>query len=65
MGGRDIVAADIDGTNMDILLAGADTKAGVGFNDRVTDALGRIYVGDLGFRVFGEGAPKQDYLRVC
>jgi len=64
MGGKDIVAADIDGTNMGILLAGADTKAGIGFNDLTTDASGRIYVGDLGFRVFGGDEPKPGYLHL-
>ncbi len=64
MGGRDIVAADIDGTNMGVLLAGSDTAAGVGFNDLTTDATGRIYVGDLGFRVFGGEEPKPGYLHV-
>ena len=64
MGGRDIVASDIDGTNMSVLLAGADTEAGVGFNDLTTDSAGRIYVGDLGFRVFGGGEPKPGFLHV-
>jgi gluconolactonase len=30
----------------------------IGFNDLTTDALGRIYVGSLAFRVFGGEAPK-------
>lgn len=64
MGGRDIVVSDIDGSNMQVLLAGADTSAGVGFNDLTTDAAGRIYVGDLGFRVFGGDAPKPGFLHV-
>ncbi len=64
MGGRDIVVTDIDGSNMQTLLAGADTAAGVGFNDLTTDAAGRIYVGDLGFKVFGGGEPKPGFLHV-
>ncbi len=64
MGGKDIVVADIDGFNMNVLLAGADTKAGIGFNDLTTDAAGRVYVGDLGFRVFGGGEPKPGYLHL-
>jgi xylono-1,5-lactonase len=64
MGGRDIVLTDIDGTNMGVLLAGADTKAGVGFNDLTTDSAGRVYVGDLGFSVFGGGEPKPGFLHV-
>lgn len=64
MGGRDVVASDIDGTNMGVLLAGADTRAGVGFNDLTTDGAGRIYVGCLGFKVFGGGEPKPGYLHV-
>lgn len=64
MGGRDIVVSDIDGTNMGVLLAGADTSAGIGFNDLTTDAAGRIYVGDLGFRVFGGGEPKPGFLHI-
>jgi D-xylonolactonase len=64
MGGRDIVVTDADGSNMQTLLAGADTAAGVGFNDLTTDAAGRIYVGDLGFKVFGGGEPKPGFLHV-
>ncbi len=64
MGGRDIVAADINGGGMGILLAGANTEAGIGFNDLTTDSVGRIYVGDLGFKVFGGGEPKPGYLHV-
>ncbi len=64
MGGRDVVSTDIDGSNMQTLLAGADTRAGVGFNDLTTDSAGRIYVGDLGFKIFGGGEPKPGYLHV-
>ncbi len=64
MGGRDVVAADIDGTNMAAILPGAETREGIGFNDLTTDAAGRIYVGCLGFRVFGGGEPKPGYLHV-
>ena len=64
MGGRDIVASDINGGGMGVLLAGADTKAGIGFNDLTTDSAGRIYVGDLGFSVFGGGDPKPGFLHV-
>ncbi len=64
MGGRDIVVTDMDGSNMKTLLAGADTAAGVGFNDLTTDSAGRIYVGDLGFKVFGGGEPKPGFLHV-
>lgn len=64
MGGRDIVASGIDGGDMAVLLAGADTSAGIGFNDLTTDSVGRIYVGDLGFSVFGSGPPKPGFLHV-
>ena len=64
MGGRDVVVTDIDGSNMQTLLAGANTRAGVGFNDLTTDSAGRIYVGDLGFKVFGGGEPKPGFLHV-
>ena len=64
MGGRDVVASAIDGSDMRVLLAGADTRAGIGFNDLTTDAAGRIYVGCLGFRVFGGGEPKPGYLHL-
>ena len=64
MGGRDVVAADIDGTNMAAILPGVETREGIGFNDLTTDAAGRIYVGCLGFRVFGGGEPKPGYLHV-
>ena len=64
MGGRDIVVSNIDGTDMRVLLAGADTPAGIGFNDLTTDTKGRIYVGCVGFRVFGGGEPKPGLLHV-
>jgi gluconolactonase len=64
MGGRDVVVTVIVGSNMQTLLAGANTRAGVGFNDLTTDSAGRIYVGDLGFKVFGGGEPKPGFLHV-
>ncbi len=64
MGGRDVVAANLDGTDMRVLLAGADTPAGIGFNDLTTDATGRIYVGCVGFRIFGGEEPKPGFLHV-
>lgn len=64
MGGRDIVLSAIDGADMRVLLGAADTAAGIGFNDLTTDAAGRIYVGDLGFRVFGGDEPKPGFLHV-
>ena len=64
MGGRDVVAAGLDGANLRVLLAGKDTPSGIGFNDLTTDAAGRIYVGCLGFVVFGGGEPKPGFLHV-
>ena len=64
MGGRDVVVSNMDGTDMRVLLAGADTPAGVGFNDLTTDSEGRIYVGCGGFRIFGGEEPKPGFLHV-
>ncbi len=64
MGGRDVVVANMDGTDMRVLLAGADTPAGIGFNDLTTDQAGRIYVGCVGFRIFGGEEPKPGFLHV-
>jgi len=64
MGGRDVVVSNMDGTDMRVLLAGADTPAGVGFNDLTTDSEGRIYVGCVGFRIFGGEEPKPGFLHV-
>ena len=64
MGGRDVVVSNIDGTDMRVLFAGADTPAGIGFNDLTTDQAGRIYVGCVGFKVFGGGEPKPGFLHM-
>ena len=64
MGGRDVVVSNMDGTDMRVLLAGKDTPAGIGFNDLTTDQAGRIYVGCVGFRIFGGDEPKPGFLHV-
>ena len=46
-----------------MLLTPAHASPGaIGFNDLTTDAVGRIYVGSLAFRVFGGDAPKPGHL---
>jgi len=64
MGGRDVVVSNMDGTDMRVLLAGKDTPAGIGFNDLTTDQAGRIYVGCVGFRIFGGEEPKPGFLHM-
>ena len=64
MGGRDVVVSNMDGSDMRVLLAGADTPAGIGFNDLTTDQAGRIYVGCVGFKIFGGEEPKPGFLHV-
>lgn len=62
-GGRDIAWSGLDGGEGRTLLAGA-AAGGFGFNDLTTDAAGRIYVGSLGFAVFGGGEPKPGALHL-
>lgn len=64
VGGRDIIHARPGVEGSTALLAGSDTPGGVGFNDLTTDSAGRIYVGSLGFRVFGGDAPKPGHLHL-
>ncbi|MFC1885935.1 SMP-30/gluconolactonase/LRE family protein [Thermodesulfobacteriota bacterium] len=64
MGGRDLVVSNIDGTDMRPLFLGADSPAGIGFNDMSTDTAGRIYVGSLGFRISAGEEPKTGFLHM-
>jgi D-xylonolactonase len=64
MGGRDCVVSDMDGSNMSAILPGADTPAGVGFNDLTTDQAGRVYVGCLGFNIFSGEEMKPGFLHM-
>src|SRR5262249_49378112 len=58
VGGRDIAFVHLgDGTTKSLLSLDAIPGA-TGFNDLTTDAAGRVYVGSLAFRVFGDEAPK-------
>ena len=64
VGGRNIAFKSWDGARTRILLDNSITEGVVGFNDFTTDALGRIYVGSLGFVVFGGGEPKPGHLHM-
>jgi len=64
VGGRDIALVSLeDGATQTLLPLGAIPGA-TGFNDLTTDAVGRIYVGSLAFRVFGGDEPKPGHLHV-
>ena len=62
-GGRDISWSPLGAGEGKVLLSAADA-GGIGFNDLTTDALGRIWVGSLAFRVFGGDEPKPGSLHV-
>ena len=63
--GRDIAFAPLgSGHQPRSLLSPADLPGSVGFNDLTTDIDGRIWVGSLGFVVFGGGEPKPGGLHV-
>ncbi|MDP3493681.1 MAG: SMP-30/gluconolactonase/LRE family protein [Hyphomonadaceae bacterium] len=47
-----------------ILLSPKDLPEALGFNDLTTDREGRVYVGSLGYRVFGGDPPKPGHLHV-
>jgi xylono-1,5-lactonase len=64
VGGRDIAFVRLaDGVTTPLLALDAIPGA-TGFNDLTTDAAGRIYVGSLAFRVFGNEEPKPGHLHV-
>jgi D-xylonolactonase len=64
VGGRDIAFVRLgDGTTRSLLSLDAIPGA-TGFNDLTTDKAGRVYVGSLAFRVFGNEAPKPGHLHV-
>ena len=64
VGGRDIAFVRLsDGTTQSLLSLDAIPGA-TGFNDLTTDNAGRVYVGSLAFRVFGNEAPKPGHLHV-
>jgi len=62
-GGRDISWSLLEDGAGKVLLPAADA-GGIGFNDLTTDAIGRIWVGSLAFRVFGGDEPKPGSLHV-
>jgi len=64
VGGRNIAFKSWDGERTLVLLDNAVTEGAVGFNDFTTDAMGRIYVGSLGFQVFGGAEPKPGHLHM-
>jgi gluconolactonase len=57
MGGRDISYVSLSDAPGKALLTKDQTDGAIGFNDLTTDQAGRIYVGSLAFKVFGEGEP--------
>jgi gluconolactonase len=62
VGGRNIAWVGPDGETR-VLLDPSAIDGAIGFNDLTTDAAGRIYVGSLCFRVFGD-PPKPGFLHV-
>jgi D-xylonolactonase len=60
--GRNVCWVGPDGETR-ILLEPDAIPGAIGFNDMTTDAVGRIYVGSVAFRVF-EGEPKPAFLHV-
>lgn len=64
VGGREIAWIGLDGAPPRPLLAKSQIAGSFGFNDLTTDAAGRIYVGSLGFNVFGGGPPQPGGLYV-
>ena len=57
-GGRDIVFVGLPDLRTHVLLDSQTADNSFGFNDLTTDSAGRIYVGSLGFKVFGGDPPK-------
>jgi gluconolactonase len=64
VGGRDIAWVSLQEGAPKPLLALDAIPGATGFNDLTTDAVGRIYVGSLAFRVFGGDPPKPGHLHV-
>ena len=64
IGGKDIVWVSGDGKQNKVLLTKEVTPVAVGFNDLTTDKAGRIYVGSLGYIVFGGEPPRAGHLHV-
>jgi gluconolactonase len=62
--GRNVAFKSLDGTRTVVLLDNDVTPDAVGFNDLTTDAVGRIYVGSLAFRVLAGDTPKPGHLHV-
>ena len=64
VGGRDIAWVSLANGDTRSLLSLEAIPGATGFNDLTTDAVGRIYVGSLAFRVFGGETPKPGHLHV-
>jgi D-xylonolactonase len=64
VGGRDIALVDLSTFQSKSLLTAEAIKGATGFNDLTTDKSGRIYVGSLAYKVFGEGAPIPGHLHM-
>ena len=64
VGGRNITYKSWDGQRSVVLLDSDVTPDAVGFNDFATDPSGRIYVGSLAYKVFGDDTPKPGHLHM-
>jgi gluconolactonase len=64
VGGRDISFVGLNGEPSVSLLATEAIPGATGFNDLTTDRAGRVYVGSLAYRVFGDEPPKPGLLHV-
>lgn len=64
IGGREIIYESFDGETSATLLTPAVTDVAIGFNDFTTDALGRVWVGSLGFSVFSGDEMRPGHLHV-
>ena len=64
VGGRTVAYKSLTDDRSAVLLDSAAIPGATGFNDLTTDAVGRIYVGSLAFKVFGGEPPRPGHLHV-
>ena len=64
VGGRNVAWKSLTDDRGAILLEPASLGDAIGFNDLTTDAVGRVYIGSLAFRVFSGDEPKPGHLHV-
>lgn len=62
MGGRDIAVVRIADGKTSPILTLSQLPGATGFNDLTVDAMGRVYVGSLTFRVFSGDTPTPGFL---